>query len=120
MKSWLCENFIEMYSTHNEGKSVVSERFIRSLKNRIYKYMTSVSKNVCIDKLDDIVNKCNNTYHIKIKEKPVDVKSSTYIDSTKEINNKNPKLKIGDIVRISKYKNVLQNFTPLVDPKKFV
>ena len=53
-----------MYSIHNEGKSVVSERFIRTLKNKIYKYMTSVSKNVYIDKLDDIVNEYNNTYHI--------------------------------------------------------
>ena len=60
---------IEMYSTLNEGKSVVSERFIRTLKNKIYKYMTSVSKNVYIDKLDDIVNKYNNTYHSTIKIK---------------------------------------------------
>ena len=75
-----------MYSTNNEGKSVVAERFIRTLKNKIYKYMTSISKNVYIDKLDDIVNKYNNTYHSTIKMKPVDVKSSTYIDSSKEIN----------------------------------
>ena len=60
---------IEMYSTHNEGKFVVSERFIRTLKNKIYKYMISVSKNVYIDKLDDIVNKYNNTYHSTIKIK---------------------------------------------------
>ena len=106
MKSWLEKNDIEMYSTHNEGKSVVAERFIRTLKNKIYKYMTSISKNVYIDKLDDIVNKYNNTYHSTIKMKPVDVKSSTYIDSSKEINDKDPKFKIGDIVRISKYKNI--------------
>ena len=68
-----------MYSIHNEGKSVVAERFIRTLKNKIYKYMTSISKNVYIDKLDDIVNKYNNTYHRTIKMKPVDVKDSTYI-----------------------------------------
>ena len=60
MKSWLQENDIAIYSTHNEGKSVVAERFIRTLKNKIYKYMTSISKNVCIDKLDDIVNEYNN------------------------------------------------------------
>ena len=60
---------IEMHSTHNEGKFVVSERFIRTLKNKIYKYMISVSKNVYIDKLDDIVNKYNNTYHSTIKIK---------------------------------------------------
>ena len=66
--------------------------------------MILISKNVCIDKLDDIVNKYNNTYHRTIKMKPVDVKLSTYIDSSKEINDKDPKFKIGDIVRIWKYK----------------
>ena len=95
-----------MYSTHNEGKYVVAERFIRTLKNKIYKYMTSISKNVYIDKLDDIVNKYNNTYHSTIKMKPVDVKSNTYIDSSKEINYQNSKFKISDIVRISKYRNI--------------
>ena len=82
---------IELYWTHNEEKSVIAERFIRTLKRKIYKYMTSISKNVCVDKLDDIVNKYNNTYHSTIKMQPVDVKSSTYIDSRKEINDKDPK-----------------------------
>ena len=100
MKSWLEKNAIEMYSTHNEGKSAVAERFIRTLKNKIYEYMTSVSKNVYIDKLDDIVNKYNNTYHSTIKMKPVDIISNIYIDSSKEINEKDPKFKIGDTVRI--------------------
>ena len=68
-----------MYSTHNEGKSVVAERFIRTLKNKIYKYMTSMSKSVYIDKLDNIVNEYNDTYHITIKMKPIDVKDNTYI-----------------------------------------
>ena len=99
------KNDIEMYSTHNEGKSVLAERFIRTLKNKIYKYMTSVSKSVYTDKLDDIVDKYNNTYHKTFKMKPDDLKSSTYIDSSKEIN-KDHKFKIGDIVRISKYKNI--------------
>ena len=63
MKSWLEKNSIETYSTNNEGKSVVAERFIRTLKNKIYKYMTSISKNLYIDKLDDIVNKYNNTFY---------------------------------------------------------
>ena len=106
MKSWLEKSDIEMYSTHNEGKSVVAERFIRTLKNKIYKYMTSVSKNVYINKLDDIVNKYNSTYHSTIKMKPVDVKSSKYIELSKEINNKDPTFKIGDIFRTSKYKNM--------------
>ena len=96
-----------MYSTHNEGTSVVAERFIRTLKNKIYKYMTSISKNVYIDKLDDIANECNNTYHKKIKMKPTDVKDNTYIDFRKEVNDKNPKFKVGDHVRISKYKNII-------------
>ena len=69
-----------MYSIHNERKSVVAERFIRTLKNRIYKYMTSVLKNVYINKLDDIVDECNNIYHRTIKMKPVDVKGNTYIN----------------------------------------
>ena len=65
-----------MYSTHNEGKSVVAERFIRTLKSKIYKHMTSISKNVYIDKLDDIVDEYNNTYHTTIKMKPIDVKDN--------------------------------------------
>ena len=70
------------------------------------KYLTSVSKTVYIDKLDDIVNKYNNTYHSTIKMKPADAESNTYIDSSKKTNDKNPKFKIGDNVRISKYKNI--------------
>ena len=83
-----------MYSTHNEGKSVVAERFIRTLNNEIYKYMASISKNVYIDKLDDIVNEHNNTYHRTIKIKPIDVKDNTYIDFGEEVNDKDPKLKL--------------------------
>ena len=79
MKSRLEINDIEIYSTHNEGKSVVAERFIRTLKNKIYKYKTSISKNVNIDKLDDIVNKYDNTYHKTVKMEPADVKDNTYI-----------------------------------------
>ena len=79
MKSWLEKNYIEMYSTDNEGKSVVAERFIRTIKNKIYKQMTSISKNVYIDKLDDIVNEYNNTKHRTTKMKPIDVKNDTYI-----------------------------------------
>ena len=69
-----------MYSIHNEAKSVVAERFIRTLKTKIYKYMISVSKNVYINKLDEIVNEYNNTDHITIMIKPVDVKDNAYID----------------------------------------
>ena len=94
-----------MYSTHNEEKSAIGERSIRTLKNKTHKYMTSVSKNAYIDRLDDIVNKFNKTYHSTIKTKPFNVKANTYFDSSKEINDKDPEFKIGNIVRISKYKN---------------
>ena len=95
-----------MYSRHNEGKSVVSERFIRILKNKILKYTTSITKNVYIDKLDDIVNEYNNTYHRTIKMKPIDVKDNAYINIGKEVNDKGLKFKVGDHVRISKYENI--------------
>ena len=109
-----------MYSTHNEGKSVVSERFIRTLKTRIYNYMISISKNVYNDKLNDIVNECNNTYHRTIKMKPVDVKDNGYIYFGKEINDKDPKFKVGDHVRISKYKNIFaEGYTPNWSEKVF-
>ena len=78
MKSWFEKNDIEMYSTHNERKSVIAERFVTNLYNKIYKYMTSVSRNVYIDKYD-IVRKYSNTYHSTIKMKPVDGKSNKYI-----------------------------------------
>ena len=80
MKLWLEKNNIEIHSTHNEGKSAVAERFIRTIKNKIYKYMTSVSENVYIDELDDIVDEYNNTNHRTIKMKPIDVKDDTYIN----------------------------------------
>ena len=101
MKSWLEKNDIEMYSARNEGTSVIAERFMRTIKYKIYKFMTSVSKNKYNDKLDDIVNKYNNTYHSTIKMKPVD-ENQTYIDTSKAIKDKNPKIKIGDTIRISK------------------
>ena len=110
-----------MYYIHNEGKSVVAERFITTLKTKIYKYMTSISKNVYIDKLDDIVNEYNNTYHrtIKMKLKPVDVKNNTYIDSSKEVNDKDPKFKAGDQVRIQNTRIFMLKDTPETSLKKF-
>ena len=101
-KKWLKDNDIEMYSIHNEGKSVAAERFIRTLKNKIFKHMTAISKNVHFDVLDDIVNKYNKTIHRTIKRKPIDDKDNTHIDSRKEVNDKDPKFKLGDQVRISK------------------
>ena len=105
-KPWLEKNDIEMYSTHNEERSVVAERFICTIKNRIYKHMTSIPKNVYINKLDDIVNEYNNTKRRTTKMKPVDVKNNTYIDFGKKVNDNYPKFKVGDHVRISKYETV--------------
>ena len=120
-KKWLQDNDIVMYSTNNEGKSVVAERFIRTLKSKIYKYMTSISKNVYIDILNAIVNKYNNTYHTTIKMKPIDVKDNTYINTNKEINYKDPKFKVGDYVRISKYKNIfVKGYMPNWSEEVFV
>ena len=120
-KKWLQDNDIVMYSTHTEGKSVVAERFIRTLKSKVYKYLTSLSKNVYIDKLDGIVNEYNNTYHTTIKMKPIDVEDNTYINIDKEINDKDPKFKVGDCVRISKYKNIFaEDYTPNWSEEVFV
>ena len=121
MKSWLEKNDIEMYSTHNEGNSVVPERFIRIIKNKICKYMTSIPKNVYNDKLDDIVHKYNNKKHRTIKMKPIDVKDNTYIDFGKEVSDNDHKFKVGDYVRISKYKNIFaKSFTPNWSEDAFV
>ena len=88
-----------MHSTHNEGKSVVAERFIRTLKNKICKRMTAISKNVYFDVLNDIVDEYNNTYHKTIKMKPIDVKSDSFAEYNKESNEKDPKFKVNDHVR---------------------
>ena len=105
-KKWLRDNNIEMYSIHSEGKSVVAERFIRTLKNKIYKHMTANSKNVYFDVLDDIVGEYNNTYHKTIKMKPIDLKSDSFVEYNEKSNEKDLKFKVGDYVRISKYKNI--------------
>ena len=105
LKTFLKINNIEMYSTYNEGKSVVAERFIRTLKSKIFKQMAAVSKNVCFDVLDDIVNKYNNTVHRTIKMKPIDFTSNSYAEYNEYSKKKDPKFKVGDCVRISKYKN---------------
>ena len=121
-KNWLSDNDIIMYSTYNEGKSVIAERFIRTLKNKLYKHMTATGKNVYYDVLDDVVNKYNNTKHSTIKVKPIDVRDTTrssslernnkrvYID---EHNEKDSRFKVGDRVRISKFKNIFaKGYTP--------
>ena len=112
-KKWLSDNDIIMYSMYNKGKSVVAERFIRTLKNKLYKHMTATGKNVYYDVLDDLVNKYNNTKDSTIKMKPIDVKNDNkrvYID---EHNEKDSRFKVGDRVRISKFKNIFaKGYTP--------
>ena len=112
-KKWLSDNDIIMHSTYNEGKSVAAERFIRTLKNKLYKHMTTTGKNVYYDVLDDVVNKYNNTKHSTIKMKPIDVKDNNkrvYID---EHNEKDSRFKVGDRVRISTFKNIFaKGYTP--------
>ena len=99
-----------MYSTHNEGKFVVAERFVRTLKTKICPYITSISENVYIDKLDDTVNKYNSTYHRTIKMKPILVQDNILALEThiltfaKEVNDEDPKFQVRDHVKISKYK----------------
>ena len=105
-KKWLKDNDISMYSTYNEGKSVVAERFVRTLKNKICKHMTAISKNVYFDVLDDIVDEYKNTYHKTIKMKPIDVKSDSFAEYNEESNEKAPKFKVGNHVQISKFRNV--------------
>ena len=111
-EKWLSDNDINMYSMYNEGKSVVAERFIKTLKNKFYKHTTATGKNVYYDVLDDVVNKYNNTKHNNIKMKSIDVKNNkrVYLD---EHNEKDTKFKIGDRVRISNFKNI---FTKVYTP----
>ena len=119
-----------MYSTYNEGKSVVAERFIRTLKNKLYKHMTATNKNVYYDVLDDIVNEYNNTKHSTIKMKPKDVKDDTTKSSAiarnkrvhiDEHNEKSARYNVGDRVRISKLKNIFaKEYTPNWSKEIFV
>ena len=115
------KNDIEMYSAFNEGKSVVAERFIKTLKNKIYKHMTTIGKNVYFDDLDDIVKKYNNTVHSSIKMKPKDVTDDSFVPYSEETNEKDPKLNVGNNVRISKYKNIFaKGYTPNWSEEVFV
>ena len=110
-----------MYLILNEGKSVVAEKSIKTLKNKVYKYMTSISKNVYIDRLDGIFNKYNNTYHRTIRMKPVDVKPSIYIDFNKKNNKEGRIFKVGDHVKISKYEIIFaKGYVPNWSEKVFV
>ena len=95
-----------MYSIFNEGKSAVAERFIKTLKNKIFKHMTTICKNVYFDVLEDIVNQYNNTVHRTIKMKTINVTDDSFAEYNEDSNKRNSKFKAGDHVRISKYKNI--------------
>ena len=121
-KKWFSDNDIIMYLTYNEGKSVVAERFVRTLKNKLCKHMTATGKNVYYDVLDNVVNKYNNTKHSTIKMKPIDVRENNnkrvYID---EHNEKRSRFKVDDRVRISKFKNIFaKGYTPNWNKKIFI
>ena len=112
-KKWLSSNNIIMYSTYNERKSVAAERFIRTLKNKLYKHITATGKNVYYDVLDNIVNEYNNTKHNTIKMKPKDNKDSNKIVYIEQHNEKSAKFNVGDRVRISNFKNIFaKGYTP--------
>ena len=114
-------NNIEFYSTYNKGKSVVAERFIQTLKNKNFKHMTAVSKNVYFDVLGDIVDKYNNTVHRTIKVKPIEVTDNYYAEYDEHPNKKDPKFKVGDHVRTSKYKNIFgKGYTPNWSEEVFI
>ena len=120
-KKWLSDNDIIMYWTYNEGKSVAAERFIRTLKNTLDKHMTATSKNVYCDVLDDVVNKYVNTKHNTFKMKPIDVKNNNKRVKIDEHNEKDSRFKVGDRVRISKFKNVFaKRDTPNWSTKIFI
>ena len=118
-----------MYSAYNKGKSAVAERFLRTLKNKIFKHkifkhMTAISKNDYFDVLDDIVNKYNNTIYRTIKIKPIEVMNDFCAkDPSIKLhpNQKDPKFKVGDNVRISRYKNIFaKGYTPNSSEEVFV
>ena len=118
-KRFLKTNNIEMYSTYSKGKSVVVERFIRTLKNKIFKHMAAVSKNVYFDVLKDVLDKYNYTVHRSIKMKPIDITPDSYTEHNEGSKEKDPKFKVGYHVRISEYKNIFakgytQNWSKLV------
>ena len=109
-----------MYSTYNEWKFVVAERFIRTLKNKIFKNMTAISKNVYFHVLDDIVDKYNLTVHGTIKMKPTDDTDDSYAVYNENSNKKYPKFKVGYPVRISKYKNISAKGYTQIGQKKYL
>ena len=112
-KNWLKDEGIEMYLMYNEGKSVVAERFIRTLKNKLYKHVTAIGKNVYWNVLDDAVEKYNDTINKSIGMKPKDVKINKKAVYVEESNEKSARFSVGNCVRISKFKNIFtKGYTP--------
>ena len=123
--NWLFNRFlkinsIEIYSTYNEGKSIVAERFIRTLKNKISKHMTTVSKNIYFDVLDDIVNKYKNTVHGKIKMKPLGLHVILMLNTMKILTKKILNLKLLIVSEFQNTKMLLLKNTPKIGQKKFL
>ena len=109
-----------MYSTYTEGKSVVPEGFIRTLKNKIFKHMTAFSKNVYFDVLDDIVNKYNNTVHRSIKMKPIDISDDYYVESSEDFNKKILNLKLVIMLEFQNIKTYLLKDIHQIGQKKIM
>ena len=109
-----------MYSTYNEGKSADAERFIRTLKNKIFKHMTAISKNVYFDVLDDIVDKYNNTVHKTIKMKPIDVTNDSYAEYNENFNKKIIYLKLVSMLEFQNIKTFLLRDMLQTGQKKFL
>ena len=111
-----------MYSMYIEGKSVVAERFIITLKNKFFKHMTAINQNIYFDVLHDIVDKYNNTVHKTIEMKLIEVMGDYYAEYNEDPSNKKtPKFKVGDYVRISKYKNIFaKSYTPNWSEEVFI
>ena len=115
------DNSNQIYLASIEGESVVAERFIKTYKNKIYKHMTEVLKNLYISKVDEIDGKYNNTYHRTNQVKPANFVSDMYIEYAVERNGKDLEFKVGDHVRISKYKDIFaKGFTPSWSEKVFM
>ena len=120
-KNWLKDEGIEMYSTYNEGKSVIAEGFMKTLKNKLYKHMTATGKNVYWDVLDDVVEKYNNTINRSISMKPKDVKSEKEAVYVEQSNEKSTRFSVGDHVTITKFKNIFaKGYTPNWSKEIFV
>ena len=109
-----------MYLTYNKGKSVVAERFIRTLKNKIFKHMAPFSKNVYFDVLDDIANKYNNSVYKTIKIKPIDVTDDSYAEYNEAFNKKILNLKLVIMLEFQNKKTFLLKDTLQIDQKKFL